>query len=169
MSDSGTPVGSRGRAPGLWLAAALVPGLLLLGCDPAEEGKKAGKHEHRAPHGGTLVEFGEEFAHLELVLDPAIGRLTGYLLDGEAEGALRLEQAEIRIRVQGSPPVPDVVLKALGNPLTGETPGDSSQFEGQSDALKGRASFDGAVVKVRVKGRDFGDVAFAFPMGNEEK
>jgi hypothetical protein len=42
-------------------------------------------HEHTAPHGGSLVEFGEEFAHIELVLDSATGVLTAYVLDGEAE------------------------------------------------------------------------------------
>ncbi len=30
-------------------------------------------HEHAAPHGGTLIVLGDEFAHLELVLDPGTG------------------------------------------------------------------------------------------------
>ena len=45
-------------------------------------------HEHKPPHSGTLVEFGEEFAHLELVLDAATGTLKAYALDGEAEKAV---------------------------------------------------------------------------------
>ena len=32
-------------------------------------------HEHTAPHGGTLVVFGDEFAHIELVLDQTTGKL----------------------------------------------------------------------------------------------
>ena len=56
---------------------------------------QASAHEHHPPHKGTLVEFGEEFAHLELVLDPATGKLTAYALDGEAEKAVRLKQTEI--------------------------------------------------------------------------
>ena len=56
-------------------------------------------HEHHAPHGGSLQVFGKEFAHLELVLDAATGRLTAYALDGEAEGPVRLKQRLIRLRV----------------------------------------------------------------------
>ena len=35
--------------------------------------------------GGTLVELGNEFAHVELVLDSNAGSLTAYVLDGEAQ------------------------------------------------------------------------------------
>jgi hypothetical protein len=38
-------------------------------------------HEHKAPHGGLLVEVGEEFAYIELVLDRTSGTLTAYMLD----------------------------------------------------------------------------------------
>jgi hypothetical protein len=149
---------------GLLLAAAM-----LAGCDSKEDAKKGGKHEHKPPHAGTLVEFGEEFAHLELVLDPASGQLTGYMLDGEAEKAVRLDQKEIALKVQGKPAEFTVVLKAAGNALTGEKPGDTSQFEGQSDALKRLKVFDAAVAKITVKGKEFSNVAFNFPKGNEEK
>ena len=46
-------------------------------------------HEHTAPHGGTLVVFGNEFAHIELVLDQTTGKLTAYVLDGEAEKSVQ--------------------------------------------------------------------------------
>ena len=36
-------------------------------------------HQHHAPHGGILVELGEEFAQVELVLDPVAGSLTAYM------------------------------------------------------------------------------------------
>ena len=49
-------------------------------------------HQHKAPHKGTLVEFGEEFAHLELVLDQATGKISAWVLDGEAEKAVRVAQ-----------------------------------------------------------------------------
>jgi len=53
---------------GLAVAAALVL--------PARaEDKEEGGHEHHAPHGGTLVVFGDEAAHVELVLDPKTGAL----------------------------------------------------------------------------------------------
>src|SRR5258708_31278652 len=147
----------------------VLAGLCLLGCDSKDEEKKGGKHEHKPPHQGTLVEFGEEFAHLELVLDEATGQLTGYVLDGEAEKPVRIEQKEIVLKVKGKPPEAAVALKAAGNTLTGEKPGDTSQFNGQSDTLKGLKVFDAAVVEITVKGKEFKHVSFNYPKGNEEK
>ena len=39
-------------------ALMVLAAAVLAGCDAKEEGK-TGKHEHHAPHQGTLVEFGE--------------------------------------------------------------------------------------------------------------
>jgi len=147
------------------LAAALI----LSACDSKQEEKKSGKHEHRAPHGGTLVCLGGEFAHLELVLDAASGQLTGYVLDGEAEKSVRLEQKEFSLSVKRNTGDVSVVLQAVGSPLTGEKPGDTSQFEGQADALRGLEEFDASVVKITVRGREFSSVPFNFPKGNEAK
>ncbi len=150
------------------LRFALVS-LLICGCDSKDEDGKGRKHEHRAPHGGTLVEFGEEFAHLELVFEEGPGKITAYVLDGEAEKPVKLPQMEFQIAVKGKSPEFTVALKAVGNPLTGEKEGETSQFEGQSDSLKGLRSFDATVRKITVKGREFADVPFNFPKGNEEK
>src|SRR6266699_3894920 len=76
-------------------------------------------HEHHAPHKGTLVEFGEEFAHLELVLSKD-GKLTGYVLDGEAEKAVRVKQKEIEIKIstiEGKEKSVTITLKATANVL----------------------------------------------------
>jgi hypothetical protein len=124
-------------------------------------------HEHHPPHKGTLVELGEEFAHLELVLDPATGKLTAYGLDGEAEKAMRLKQKEIEIKITGIKDLPSIKLKAKANALTGETEGDTSEFTAQSDKLKNVKEFDGVVIDVTIKGTQFKDVKFNFPKGNE--
>ena len=50
------------------------------------------KHEHHAPHHGALEVLGDEFAHVELVLDEKTGRLTAYVLDGEAENPRALQE-----------------------------------------------------------------------------
>ena len=129
--------------------------LLLAACDskPPETPPPA-KHAHQATRGGTLVELGQEFAHLELVLDGSTGKMTAYVLDGEVEKPIRLEQKEIVLKGKSL----SVTLQAVGSPLTGEKPGDTSQFEGQSDGLKGAKEFDGAVVRVVIKGREFSEV-----------
>ncbi|MDX2033773.1 MAG: hypothetical protein SF339_24065 [Blastocatellia bacterium] len=126
------------------------------------------EHAHSAPHGGMLVEFGEEFAHLEIVLDAAAGRLTAYALDGEAEASVRVKQPAIEIAVK-KPAATVVKLGGVANGLTGETAGDTSEFTGQSDALKGQAEFEGVIKTISIKGRSFTNVAFQFPKGNEAK
>ena len=136
--------------------------------DPSTEAAKTeSEHEHSAPHGGTLVELGEEFAHLEIVLDAASGKLTAYALDGEAEKAVRLKQPEIEVAIKT--PAEAIKLGGVANSLTGETSSDTSEFAGQSDKLKGASDFDGVIKAVNVKGKQFSNVAFSFPKGNEAK
>jgi hypothetical protein len=125
-------------------------------------------HEHHAPHKGTLVELGEEFSHMEIVLDPASGKITAYALDGEAEKAVRLKQAEIVIKITGVKDLPSITLKAKASALTGESVGDSSEFTAQSDQLKNVKEFDAVVSDVTIKGKQFKDVKFNFPKGNED-
>lgn len=126
-------------------------------------------HQHTAPHGGTLVVLGEEFAHVEFVLEEATGVLTGYVLDGEAEKPVRLSQSAIELKIDRlkSGKTITVQLKAVANVLTGETESDTSQFEGQAEELKGVTEFHAEIASIAVKGRHFADIDFDFPEGNE--
>lgn len=125
----------------------------------------ASAHEHHAPHKGTLVEFGEEFAHLELVIDSTSGKISGYVLDGEAEKPVRIPQKDITLKITKEEF--SVVLKAVANELSGEKEGDTSEFSGQSDKLKALKNFDALVLQITVKGKEFKDIKFNFPKGNE--
>jgi len=132
---------------------------------------KAPVHEHHAPHGGSLVELGEgEFAHLELLLDPAQGALTGYSLDGEAENPIRLKQDKIVLLLRGvkGPGEVTLALAARPNSLTGETVGDTAEFAVTSALLKGAASFTGRILTITTKGQKFDNVEFEFPAKPEE-
>jgi hypothetical protein len=132
-----------------------------------EDAKKEVEHEHSAPHGGALIELGEEFAHVEIVLDASTGRLTAYALDGEAEKSIRIKQSEIEIAVEN--PAATIKLSGVANALTGETADDTSEFSGQSEKLKGATDFDGVIKTISIKGKEFKDVAFNFPKGNEKQ
>jgi hypothetical protein len=140
--------------------------------NPLHSEDQAHDHAHQAPHRGTLVELGEHFAHVELVLGEG-GKLTAYVLDGEAENPIRLAQKEIVLQVEGrGPDVKDpspgmVALRAVASPLTGESAGDTSEFAGQSDLLKGIDHFSGTIHLISVKGQEIKEVEFAFPDGNE--
>ncbi|MEM9174443.1 MAG: hypothetical protein AAGC67_04355 [Myxococcota bacterium] len=119
------------------------------------------RHAHTAPHGGSLVELGDEFAHLELVVDAASGRWTAYVLDGEAERGRPLQRASIRIAVEPAEGAPfDVDLLGVANVLTGETQDDTSQFSVQASRLRGLTRFHGRIRDLEVAGRRFQDVPF---------
>ena len=124
-------------------------------------------HEHHPPHHGTLVVLGEEFSHVELLLDPASGKLDAFVLDGEAENPVRISMPKLRIMVKGK--VKDWVLdlKPIANPLTGETKSNTSQYEAVSSKLKGLSRFQGSIVHINAKGTDFKNVWFLYPEGNE--
>lgn len=125
-------------------------------------------HEHTAPRGGTLVVFGEEFAHIEMLLDSTEGKLNVYVLDGEAENAVRIAQDKIEIAfTSGVTGATELALPAVASSLTGETVGDTSEFGAQSDALKAVEKFEATVKAISIKGQEFKDVAFKYPDGNE--
>lgn len=127
---------------------------------------QTGAHEHIAPHGGTLVAFGDEFAHLELVLDSSNGQLTAYALDGEAEKAVLIAQDEIEMAVE-KPKKFSIKLAAQENALTGERRGATSEFRGQADQLKDLKEFDARIVSLTIRGQRFDGTHFNFPKGNE--
>lgn len=106
--------------------------LLVLGaavvCVAADEKKE---EEHKAPHGGVLLEVGEEVAHLELVHDPKEGTATIYLLDGKAEKAVAIKDAP-KLNLMTADGAKQVVTKAVEP----DKEGLASQFVAKDDALK---------------------------------
>ena len=109
--------------------------------------------------------LGEEFGHLELLLDKGSGELTAYILDGEAEKPVRLPGTPLEIQIDGKD---TLTLTPVSDELTGETEKDSATYRGNLEALKGRDSFKAVLLKIEIKGRTFENVTFEFPEGNEE-
>jgi hypothetical protein len=150
--------------------------MVLVSITVAKEEHHTGHHEHTAPHDGTLVVFGDEFAHLEFVLDPKEGELTVYVLDGEAENPIRISQKDIELKVsiedsdrqKGEKLNFLLKLNAIATVLTGETEGNTSEFLAQTDYLKDVTDFDAVVTEITIKGKKFKDVVFNFPKGNED-
>lgn len=150
----------------------IAPLGLIVGCGKPDSGTAAAKpppkHEHKPPHGGTPVVLGDEVYHVELVLDPASGRLQAFVFDGELENFIRssVPSLEIDASVNGTAQV--LVLHAVANPATGETVGDTSLFEGQADWLKRTKEFDATLKSITIRGTTFTDVKFNFPKGNDK-
>jgi len=127
------------------------------------EHEKAGHHVHVAPHGGTLVEVGEHQFNLEFILNASSGKLTAYLLDAHAENFVRLETQTLEIDVAAPGPARRLILNATANAATGETVGNTSQFEGKVDWLKGATSLTGTVARLDVRGTNFLQIPIVVP------
>lgn len=127
-------------------------------------------HVHRAPHNGALFQLGDHFANIEFTLDAKTGLLTLYALDAHAENAVRLAQDSIKLtgarieRAGGETgELPELVMLPFENALTGEKPGDSSEFRVTSDALKGAVKFSGTLAQLEIKGESFTDLPIQWP------
>lgn len=129
---------------------------------------KASAHEHHPPHHGTLVVLGEEFAHVELLLDPSTGTLMAFVLDGEAENPVRISQSSVQIKIKDKSKSYVLKLKPMANKLTGEKVGNTSEYQGQSKKLKGVNRFQGTIVYIKAKGEVLKNVWFLYPEGNED-
>jgi hypothetical protein len=146
----------------------MVVGVLFLVFLLALNAQKVSAHEHHPPHHGTLVVLGEEFAHVELLLDPGTGILMAFVLDGEAENPVRVSQSSLQIRIKNKSKSYVLKLKPMANKLTGEKFGNTSEFQGRSINLKGVDKFQGTIVSIKAKGEVFKDVWFLYPEGNED-
>ncbi len=150
------------------LPAAFAVVCVAASTSPSFAAEEHGHHHHAAPHDGTLVALGEEAAHLELVLDSTSGQLTGYVLDGEGEKAIRIPQSEIQLQIASRdvPTTLTVALKPVENALTGEKAGDTSQFQATDAALKGKKKFSVTIGPLTIKGTQFNSTTSKFPEGN---
>ena len=147
----------------LALFALLIVGACSKSPSPASSSSAAHSHDHHAPHGGTAVVLGDEAYHLEFVHTPDTGTLTAYLLDGHMEDFIRTSAATFDVLAQVGNEARPLTFRAVSNPSTGETVGDTSQFEVQADWLRSPAQFQGTLKSLTVRGRTFNDVPFTFP------
>lgn len=125
-------------------------------------------HAHTAPHGGTLVEIGEHQFNVELVLDAQAGKLTVWLLDAHAEHFVRsaAPQLEIVTRVAGE--ARTLALLPVANSATGESAGDTAQFEATADWLRGLPALAGEFRQLNFRGAVFSNVVFSVAAGVPE-
>lgn len=126
-------------------------------------------HAHTAKYGGVLVEVGSHEFNLEVLVDPAAGKLTLWTLDAHAEAYVRIAapQIELVAKVNDGPEVA-LVAKPVANPATGEVAGSSAQFEAVSAALKGAKDVEGQVKSIILGSKTFSGIRFDWPHGADE-
>jgi len=117
---------------------------------------------HVAPHGGTLIELGEHAYNVELLRDRAAGKLTAWVLDGQAENFLCLKLTSFQLNAMPGGQSTPLTMQAVANSATGETVGDTSQFEVQADWLKTAGGFSG-IFTLEIKDTKFAQGTYSFP------
>ena len=147
-----------------WAVFGILLALFVSACGKRSAESAGGHthHEHKAPHGGTLVELGEHAYTIELLRDRGAGKLTAWVLDGHAENFIRLKSPALQLVAMPGGKYTPLSLQAVANPSTGETVGDTSQFEVQADWLKTADGFAG-IFTVEIKGSKFEQVPYALP------
>ena len=145
----------------------MVASFFLTSCakNDAGAGKSAG-HTHTAPHGGSLFELGEHAYSLELVREAGEGKLIAYLLDGHAEQFIRIKATAFDATATVGGEHRPITFKAVANTATGETAGDTSQFEAEADWLKTTATFDLTLPHLEIRGNVYTNITLNFPKGN---
>lgn len=156
--------------PYLALGAALV---LAPGCGRQHEhptsaashaAGEAAHHHHVAPHGGTLVEVGEHQFNLEFLFDAERGVLQAWLLDAHAENFVRAAMPGFVVVAQAAGREHTLNFAPVANAVTGETVGDTAQFEAPALWLRDAKAFDGEIKAVTVRGVTFPNLRFSFPI-----
>ncbi|MBL9202425.1 MAG: hypothetical protein JNL39_18085 [Opitutaceae bacterium] len=151
------------KLPRLLLVPLAIAALAGCGKHDSHAGHDHGGHVHKAPHGGLLVEIGDHAYNVELVRDDAAGKLTAYVLDGHAENFVRLAAPSITVTAYAAGGRQTATLAAVANTATGETVGNTSQFEGPAAWLKDAGEFNGEVGALEIKGSRFSPAAFKLP------
>lgn len=154
---------------------------LLAGCDPApttpkdpvktakakdahdkHDGHDHDEHGHGAPHKGQLVEIEGEAGHIELVLDAETGKLTAYILDGAAKGAVSVPNKELNLTFSTQKGLTDK-YEELKLDAVDAKDGKATTFAGTSPKLKGVKEFSGAIAALKVGDKEFKAIEVKYP------
>ena len=140
--------------PIIFVAAAL-------GCGGGHDHEHG--HGHQAPHGGVLVNVGDEFCHLEFVQEPESNRLQLHVMRFHPkEGPLKISMAQIEVGATTSGEEKVIVFNPVE--LDGITATDhpTSLYMAEVDWLKNAPNFNGTVKKLTIEGKLFLEIAFQF-------
>ena len=140
--------------PIIFVAAAL-------GCGGGHDHEHG--HGHQAPHGGVLVNVGDEFCHLEFVQEPESNRLQLHVMRFHPkEGPLKISMAQIEVGATTGGEEKAIVFNPVE--LDGITATDhpTSLYMAEVDWLENAPNFNGTVKKLTIEGKLFLEIAFQF-------
>ncbi len=94
---------------------------------------EAHAHVSEGPHGGSLIELGNEEYHAELVHDDAAKTVTIYVLDSAAKSSVPIDAIELIINLKHQGKGEQFKLAALAD--QSDPPGKSSRFMSSDSEL----------------------------------
>ncbi|TXT23481.1 MAG: hypothetical protein FD138_3234 [Planctomycetota bacterium] len=109
-------------------------------------------HPEHGPHGGDLVELGKEEFHAEVVHDEDSGKVTIYILDGEAKKAVPITATELTINVKHDGKGEQ--FKVAAAPQEGDGEGKASRFVSDDKELAEDIEHEARLV-VEIDGKSF--------------
>ena len=146
-----------------WMPIIFVAAALGCGGDHDHAHNHGDGHGHKAPHGGVLVNVGDEFCHLEFVQEPESNRLQLHVMRFHPkEGPLKISMAQIEVGATTGGEEKAIVFKPVE--LDGITATDlpTSLYMAEVDWLKNAPNFNGTVKKLTIEGKLFLEIAFQF-------
>jgi hypothetical protein len=142
----------------------LVPTVFLLGIagcggGSTEPAATETGHDHAhgiaGPHGGSLIELGNEEYHAELVHDDAAGTITVYVLDSAAKASVPIEVTDVTINLKHEGQGEQFTLAAAPEP--GDPEGRSSKFVSSDSELAEDLDREGSEpqLAITINGRSY--------------
>ncbi|MCS6850087.1 MAG: hypothetical protein NZ700_02820 [Gemmataceae bacterium] len=130
------------------LSACTIVVLVLSGCSPPRETGTKGKghaHDHpeTGPHGGVLVEWGQEEYHAEFTVDHGNKQVTVYVLGPDAKTPAPIAADAISLSITNLSPPLSLTLKP--DPQPDDPKGKSSRFRGTDDRLEKEQDYKGSL------------------------
>lgn len=125
------------------LGLALVAGLgLLIG-----HGAQAARlDDHAGPHKGTVIEWGEEELHPELVFDAKGGTVTAYIYgDHNDLHKAKLKAIDSKALILSLKTDPPTTIKLDPMPEKGDPKGSSTKFVGKHEVIKKDVKWTGTL------------------------
>lgn len=115
-------------------------------------------HHHHAPHHGSLTMLGDHVAQIELVVDSTAGKIEAYVLDGEAEKTLSVDQQELDLSITLPGSTEPLALKLA--PVDAAQP--EAGFAAQDDKLKGVTQLTGTLASLKIGEKSHEKIAVEF-------
>lgn len=112
-------------------------------------------HAEMGPHGGSLIELGDEEYHAELLHDEKNHAVTIYVLDSKAENTVPIKASEVTIEIKAGDEQHEFPLAAVY--LDEENKSQSFCFEAVDEDLSHVLDEEGAAasLKIDVNGKNF--------------